>query len=270
MRELLVGTKKGLFVLRGEQPDALAVAARAFEGDVVEFAMRDPRTRSLLRERDVRLLRTPVMWTDDPLRRVAGSEGARLPGRDRRRRRPDLGRHAGEATRSCTPASLRPHCSESRDEGASWSLNEPLWNERIAGDWNRGSAGSPALDLSVARATRSSGARGVARPACGRRMTAASRGPPATPACSPLPAGGGSRGDPRGALCVHNMHRAPTAPERLFMQFHGSVYRSDDAGSSWNEIAAGLPSGFGFPLGDRPGGPRPRVRDPHERPTSTG
>jgi photosystem II stability/assembly factor-like uncharacterized protein len=32
------------------------------------------------------------------------------------------------------------------------------------------------------------------------------------------------------------------------MQFHGSVYRSDDAGSTWNDIAAGLPSGFGFPL----------------------
>ncbi|MGZ8805420.1 MAG: WD40/YVTN/BNR-like repeat-containing protein, partial [Microbacterium sp.] len=49
-------------------------------------------------------------------------------------------------------------------------------------------------------------------------------------------------------LCVHNMHRAPTRPERLFMQFHGNVYRSDDEGSSWNEIRAGLPSGFGFPL----------------------
>ena len=32
-------------------------------------------------------------------------------------------------------------------------------------------------------------------------------------------------------LCVHNMHRAPARPERLFMQFHGGVYRSDDAGS---------------------------------------
>ena len=38
------------------------------------------------------------------------------------------------------------------------------------------------------------------------------------------------------------------APERLFMQFHGSVYRSDDAGSTWTDIASGLPSGFGFPL----------------------
>ena len=32
------------------------------------------------------------------------------------------------------------------------------------------------------------------------------------------------------------------------MQFHGGVYRSDDAGRSWIDIAAGLPSDFGFPL----------------------
>ena len=50
------------------------------------------------------------------------------------------------------------------------------------------------------------------------------------------------------ALCVHNMHRAPQKPERLFMQFHGGVYRSDDAGASWSDIGGGLPSDFGFPL----------------------
>ena len=49
-------------------------------------------------------------------------------------------------------------------------------------------------------------------------------------------------------LCVHRLHRAPTRPERLFMQFHGGVYRSDDAGESWTDIGAGLPSDFGFPL----------------------
>src|SRR5262249_10466105 len=49
-------------------------------------------------------------------------------------------------------------------------------------------------------------------------------------------------------LCVHNMHRAPRQPERLFMQFHGGVYRSDDAGESWTSIADGLPSDFGFPM----------------------
>jgi photosystem II stability/assembly factor-like uncharacterized protein len=33
------------------------------------------------------------------------------------------------------------------------------------------------------------------------------------------------------------------------MQFHGGVYRSDDAGTSWTEVGGGgLPSDFGFPL----------------------
>ena len=35
----------------------------------------------------------------------------------------------------------------------------------------------------------------------------------------------------------------------MFMQFHGGVYRSDDAGMSWSDIGGGgLPSDFGFPL----------------------
>jgi photosystem II stability/assembly factor-like uncharacterized protein len=56
-------------------------------------------------------------------------------------------------------------------------------------------------------------------------------------------------------LCVHNMHRAPLRPERLFMQFHGGVYRSDDAGASWTSIADGLPSDFGFPMTIDPADP---------------
>ena len=39
------------------------------------------------------------------------------------------------------------------------------------------------------------------------------------------------------------------------MQFHGGVYRSDDAGESWNDIAPGLPSDFGFPLAIDPADP---------------
>jgi photosystem II stability/assembly factor-like uncharacterized protein len=34
----------------------------------------------------------------------------------------------------------------------------------------------------------------------------------------------------------------------LFQQFHGGVYRSDDAGDTWVDISAGLPSDFGFPI----------------------
>ncbi len=48
--------------------------------------------------------------------------------------------------------------------------------------------------------------------------------------------------------CVHNMRRAPLEPTTLYMQFHGGVYRSDDEGETWTDVASGLPADFGFPL----------------------
>ena len=46
MTELLVGTKKGLFVLRGEpaRGERFEIVERFFPGDIVEFAIRDART----------------------------------------------------------------------------------------------------------------------------------------------------------------------------------------------------------------------------------
>lgn len=59
------------------------------------------------------------------------------------------------------------------------------------------------------------------------------------------------------AHCVHKMLRAPLQPETLYMQFHGGVYISDNAGRSWNDIGTdtGLPADFGFPLAIDPADP---------------
>ena len=48
MTELLLGTKKGLFVLEGEPGAPFEVTARAFAGEPVEYAMRDPRSGRVL------------------------------------------------------------------------------------------------------------------------------------------------------------------------------------------------------------------------------
>ncbi len=53
---------------------------------------------------------------------------------------------------------------------------------------------------------------------------------------------------PEFGQCVHKVARHSANPERLFLQNHGGVYRSDDEGGSWTSIADGLPAEFGFTI----------------------
>lgn len=56
--------------------------------------------------------------------------------------------------------------------------------------------------------------------------------------------------------CVHNVVRAPgQGGDLLYQQNHEGVFRSRDGGRSWDEITAGLPSGFGFPVAAHPRDP---------------
>lgn len=56
-------------------------------------------------------------------------------------------------------------------------------------------------------------------------------------------------------LCVHNMVRAPGENDRLYQQNHHGVFTSPDGGRSWQDISAGLPSTFGFPIAVHPRDP---------------
>ncbi|SFC40030.1 hypothetical protein SAMN04487968_10682 [Nocardioides terrae] len=53
---------------------------------------------------------------------------------------------------------------------------------------------------------------------------------------------------PEFGQCVHKVARHPSRPERLYLQNHGGVYRSDDEGATWKSIADGLPTDFGFAM----------------------
>ncbi|MGA2018302.1 MAG: exo-alpha-sialidase [Opitutaceae bacterium] len=48
--------------------------------------------------------------------------------------------------------------------------------------------------------------------------------------------------------CVHRIAMHRSRPNVLFMQKHWDVMRSDDAGESWREVSGNLPSDFGFPI----------------------
>jgi len=53
---------------------------------------------------------------------------------------------------------------------------------------------------------------------------------------------------PEFGQCVHKIVNHPSNPQRLFLQNHWGLYRSDDGGDNWTDIANGVPSDFGFAL----------------------
>ena len=265
MTQLLVGTKKGLFVLEGEAAAPFEVTSRAFAGEPVEFATRDPRTGTDVRMRDLRLLRAEDLLHRRPRRRVgAGGRASSCP-RTRRCRWSGSGRSCRRRTTVSSTRAARRVCSSRATTEA-----RPGSSTRRSGSSRRGPTGAPAR--AACACTRSRPGREI-RPASHSRSRRSASGSPTTAAQTWRHGNKGMypRYMPEEAredtitLCVHNMHRAPKRPERLFMQFHGGVYRSDDAGESWTSHRGRPPVRLRLPDGDGPGRPGQRLRHPARR-----
>jgi photosystem II stability/assembly factor-like uncharacterized protein len=61
---------------------------------------------------------------------------------------------------------------------------------------------------------------------------------------------------PEFGQCVHKIVSHSANPQRLFLQNHWGLYRSDDGGDSWTDIANGVPSDFGFAMEIDPNDPQ--------------
>jgi len=46
--------------------------------------------------------------------------------------------------------------------------------------------------------------------------------------------------------CVHRLAMDGADPDLMWVQNHGGVFRSTDAGATWDDVGAGLPADFGF------------------------
>jgi photosystem II stability/assembly factor-like uncharacterized protein len=70
---------------------------------------------------------------------------------------------------------------------------------------------------------------------------------------------------PEVGQCVHKLLLNAARPDRLWQQNHCGVYRSDDRGAEWERLDGnGLPSGFGFPLAIHPRDPEVAYVIPEE------
>jgi photosystem II stability/assembly factor-like uncharacterized protein len=255
MTELLVGTRKGLVVLRGKRGGSFEMAVRAFAGEAVEFATRDPRSGRYFASVTNGQFGPHLFYADDPTAPWTQAEGPAFPaGAGAAVERVWVvqpGERDGELWCGVAPAAL----FRSGDGGRSWTLVEGLWNVPERSQWNPGAGG---LCLhSICHWPRDPSRLAVGISAGGVWLTDDSganwrRGVKGLiPRYLPEEAREGTH-----MHCVHNMHRASRQPATLYMQFHGGVYRSDDAGETWIDIGTdrGLPSDFGFPL----------VVDPHD------
>ena len=138
---------------------------------------------------------------------------------------------------------------QSRDGGRQWSLVRGLWDHPHRPSWQPGGGGLCLHTIVLDPMNRK------------RMFTAISTG-----GVYRTDDGGGSwrtahKGvraqflpdkHPEFGQCVHKVVMHPSRPERLFLQNHWGLYRSDDAGDSWHDIAKDVPSDFGFAMARHP------------------
>ncbi|MFF8405481.1 WD40/YVTN/BNR-like repeat-containing protein [Streptomyces sp. NPDC014846] len=137
----------------------------------------------------------------------------------------------------------------SEDRGESFELVRPLWEHPTRSQWVPGGGGeglhTVLTDARDPRAvTVAVSTAGVFRSGDGGASWAPSNSGVAA-VFLPDP-------DPEFGQCVHKVARDAADPDRLYLQNHWGVYRSDDAGAHWTDIGAGLPSTFGFAVAAHP------------------
>ena len=151
----------------------------------------------------------------------------------------------------------------SDDDGASWRLDEALWNRPERPDWSGGGYDVPGIhsicplaDGTVLVGVSCGGAWVTRDAGASWRQTAHGMRAEYMP---PDQAYDPDVQDP------HAIARCAAAPDVLWCQHHNGIFRSTDGGAHWSELGAPL-SSFGFAVAAHPGDPRtawfvPAVKD---------
>lgn len=256
---VLVGTTKGAFVLRTTPARARwSVAGPYFRGEPVyamAFDGRGGRRRLWAASGNVffgAALRSSddlgATWTDREQRAIRFPEASGLALRQIWQIRPGPAEEPDLMYCGVEPSAL----FESRDGGDTWQANAGLLGHEHRPRWTPGAGGMCLHTI-------------VPGPAGSRRIGVA------------MSTGGFYRSDdggrswrarnvgvraeflpekyPEFGQCVHKVVQHPARPERLFLQNHWGLYRSDDWGETWQDVANGVPSDFGFAMAMHPHDP---------------
>ena len=246
---ILVGTKKGLFILEGGQGRrAWELRGPFCETWPINHAVADPDSGTIYAGGGNEWF-GPAVWksTDFGASWSHSSEGlAYEDGEAPVRSVWSLARSNGSLFAGVEPAGL----FRSDDGGASWTHVKGLRDHPSRQQWTPGAgglilhhivAGSEGLWVAISAAGVFYSGDGGASWECRNKGTR----------CDFLPA---EQRYPEFGQCVHSLVAAPGGTP-LYQQNHCGMYRSEDGGESWQSIEKGLPSSFGFPAAAHPRDP---------------
>jgi photosystem II stability/assembly factor-like uncharacterized protein len=254
---VLLGTKRGLFLLRSRDREAWECIPTALSAATVYHAALDQRggRRRIFAADNDPFFGSFLRYSDDlgqtwqePERGIKFPEESGFslkniwliePGR---RSEPDV------VYVGVDPATLWV----SEDAGVTWSLNEALANHPTRAEWSGGAGG---MCLHTIVPDHSNPARmwlGISAVGClrsddnGQSWQYMNKNTRAGFLPDPYPEYG---------QCLHRMTQHPTQPNVLYQQNHCGVYKSEDGGENWTDIQRDMPSEFGFPIALDPSHP---------------
>ena len=239
---LPIGTRKGLFLLRGDRGASWDVEGPLLPGWSVYHAIVDPRDGVLHSATNNPFYGATVHRSSDGGRTWERAEELGLPEDGELKLNATWHIEPGSGTElwlGGDPGVL----FRSDDGGSTWLLNQALFDHPTRDRWQPGAGGMCTHSIQLTNGTMyvAISAAGAFRSEDGgESWTPINRDVAAEFMPDPYPEVG---------QCVHKLLAHPQRPERLWQQNHCGVYRSDDRGDSWERLDTnGLPTSFGFPL----------------------
>lgn len=258
---LLVGTRKGLFILERSSGKTWRKCATHFLGDPIEMLLDDPRDGSLYvtlaheqfglkmhASRDGGETWQEIATPEYPPQPegVEDVDGMGRPVQWKLQRIWSLETGSDSQSGLLWCGTLPGGLFRSTDGGASWELIRPLWDDPARKQWFGGGADFPGIN-SISVDPRDQDTIRVAVSCGGVWLTT-----DAGQSWSNQAVGWRAEYMPPDRSAdpniqdAHRMVQCKAEPDKLWVQHHNGIFRTTDGGTSWHEILQAGPSTFGF------------------------